>query len=81
MSATVLKYQFWNPHCSVTDWGLATYRPPGDDQPGQCNQTLAPRPSLIGSGLLQRSGFEHDHVFDWTIREYDRVSGGNNAAR
>ena len=33
------------------------------------------------SNLLRRSGFEHDHVFDWTIREYDRVSGGNNAAR
>ena len=32
------------------------------------------------AGLLRRSGFEHDHVFDWTIREFDRISDGNNAA-
>ena len=33
----------------MTDLGLATYRPPGDDQPGQCNRAPATRPSLIGT--------------------------------
>ena len=25
-------------------------------------------------GLFRRSGFEYDHVFDWTIREFERLS-------
>ena len=27
--------------------------------------------------LFRRLGLDHDHVFDWTIREFDRTSGGN----
>src|SRR4051812_44966812 len=25
-------------------------------------------------GLFRREGFEHDNVFDWTIREFERLS-------
>ena len=30
------------------------------------------------SNLLRRSSFQHDHVFDWTILEFDRLVGGDN---
>jgi hypothetical protein len=25
-------------------------------------------------GLFRRKGFEHDNVFDWTVREFERLS-------